>query len=274
MPKVAVLISGEYRKLDITRKTMTFLDDPEVDVYVSTWDKTTYVSPRINLYVEENITSERILKDLSRPATIRIDSHKIYDNKKYNSKMIYKWKSGIQLIESSGIKYDNIFVLRPDLFFNNHFPIILSNIVQYTDNIGFAWATANNIKKLPDLIFTSSANNIRTLIRSISIDKWITDKEDDWHTWWYNHVNEIFPNMQNAPELGHMIFCRYWMTPENTYINALDMHHDWRDLRILYECDMYGDKFHSNGIWPDEIVDSARRKWTEGYYNKYKVENK
>ncbi len=272
MKKIAVLISGEYRKFDITRKTMTFLDDPNVDIYVSTWDKTVYSNPRINLYVEEDITTDRILKDLYLPATIRIDKYNLLDSKKYNSKMIYKWKTGIQLIRDSGIKYDNILILRPDLFFNTYFSFNLSSIEPYTTDIGFAWATANDIRKLPDLLFTSSSYNIETLINSTSVHKWDSGSENDWHTWWYNHVIELFPNLQNAPELGHMTFCRYWVTPDHTFLNALEMHHDWRDLRILHECDLYGDKFHSNGIWPDEIVSDAKRKWDEGYYDKYKVE--
>lgn len=271
MPKIAILISGEYRKFDITRKTMNFLDDIDVDVYISTWDKTIYSSPKIGLYVEEDITFDRIIKDINRPAIIRIDDHNLFNNYRYNSKMIYKWKTGLQLIKSSKIAYDNVLVLRPDLFFNNHFPVSLSMLEQYTDNIGFAWATANDVRKMPDLLFTSSLKNIETLINSISIEKWNTDKEHDWHIWWYNHVIELFPNIKNAPELGYMIFCRYWADENSKIADVHNMHHDWRDLRILHECDIYGDKFHSKGIWPDEIVNEAKRKWAEGYYNKYKV---
>lgn len=53
--KIVVLISGEYRKFDMCRPTMKFLDDPRVDVYISVWDTTRYVLPLINLDATESV---------------------------------------------------------------------------------------------------------------------------------------------------------------------------------------------------------------------------
>ena len=123
MSRIAVLISGEYRKFDVTRPTMTFLNEENVDVYISTWDKTIFSNKRINLNVAEDVTEERIIKDLGRPATIKIDSHRLIEvDPKYNSKMIDRWLTGFNLIKSSNIKYDYVIVMRPDLIFDKNAP--------------------------------------------------------------------------------------------------------------------------------------------------------
>src|SRR4051812_24506607 len=101
MARTAVLISGEWRKFDITRKTMSFLDNSDVDVYISTWDRTIFSSKKINLHHEVEVSEEAIRKDLGRPATIRIDDHKSFDEiekQKYNCKMINRWLAGFELI--------------------------------------------------------------------------------------------------------------------------------------------------------------------------------
>ncbi len=71
--KIAVLISGEYRTFPVCRKTMTFLDDPNVDVYVSTWDKSIIRNTRLKIHKEDDITADQIRNDLGRSATILVE---------------------------------------------------------------------------------------------------------------------------------------------------------------------------------------------------------
>jgi hypothetical protein len=267
--KIAVLISGEYRKFDITRKTMTFLDNPNVDVYISTWDKTIYSSPKINLTVEELVTEERVLKDMGRPATVKIDTTTLINEEKYNSKMINRWLAGWKLIQDSGIKYDYVMITRPDLYFHPVRYFDINNIEQYKDNIGFVWATSMHLGKLPDVLFLSCFSSMDMLMKSLTVDLWADSSETDWHIWWYEHVHKLFPKILNAEEYSYITFCRYWVNETHTFIDAVNIHHDWRDLRILNECDMWGDDF-AIGIWPDEVLISAKEKWNNGYFDKYK----
>lgn len=265
--KIAVLISGEYRKFDITRKTMSFLDDPDVDVYVSTWDKTTYSSPKINLHIEEIVTKDRILSDLGRIATIKLDNHDLIVEKKYNSKMINRWLAGWKLIQDSGIKYDRVLVIRPDLFFEIG---LLANLVEIdvTNSIAFSWATALHLEKLPEVLFVSTYENIQKLFNALSIDKWVNDSITDWHIWWYKFVYGISPNII-CLDIFYLAFCRLWVEQHHTIVDAMRIHHDWRDLRLLYECDMWGDEFAITA-WPPHILIEAREKWNRGYFDKYK----
>jgi hypothetical protein len=271
MTKIAVLISGEYRKLDVCRKTMHFLNNPNVDIYISTWDKTTYSSPRINLCTEKIITPDIIRTDLNKDAIIEVESSTLTIEEKYNSKMIHRWLQGFKLIQQSGKSYDYVVVMRPDLFFNQCIGMF-DSIEKYKDKIGFAWATSLHLGKLPDLLFVSSYKGVEKIFNSLSVNKWNRDKEPDWHIWWYNFVHNLFPDILNTDEMNYFTFCRYWVNNDNTFLDALNIHHDWRDLRLLHECDMWGEDF-AKTAWPDEILINAKKKWNSGYFDKYKSNN-
>jgi hypothetical protein len=271
MPKIAVLIAGEYRKLDVTRNTMPFLDDSNVDVYVSTWDKTVYQNKRIKFHVAETITEERINNDLRLNVTVLIDDHNLIKNKKYNSKMINRWQAGLNLIEKSNVDYDYIIVTRSDLFYE--IPFDLSDIEKYKDSIGCSWSTSMHLGKLADILFVSSYENIRTLISSLSIDDWNKSKKHDWHIWWYNHVNEKF-NILDTPDYGRCIFCRYWVNKTHTFTDVVNIQEDWRDMTLLTQMDLLGETFFKeNNIWPDRVIIEAKEKWSSGYFNKYMYES-
>jgi hypothetical protein len=267
--KIAVLISGEYRKLDVCSDTMTFLRNHDVDVYVSTWDKTIYSNKKINLYVEEEVTEGRIRQDLNRQAAIRIDPHNSFVEEKYNSKMINRWLAGFELIKNSNIKYDYVVITRPDLFFNKGVDTNFNSLSEYDNTIGFAWATSLHLEKLPDLFYVSTYANIEKLFSSLKIEDWATAKGHDWHIWWYFFVYGLFPDVKSAPEFGHFTFCRLWGQTNHTFLEMLDIHHDWRDLRLLQSCDMWGEEF-AKTAWPDHILIEAKEKWARGYFERYK----
>lgn len=268
MKKIAVLISGEYRKFDITRKTMAFLDNPDIDVYFSTWDKTIYSSPKINLHEEQLITEDRILKDLGRQATVRIDKHDSFVEKKYNSKMINRWRTGFSLIEQSGINYDYVAIIRPDIFFTKVPTPEFINLERYENSIGFSWATSLDKELLPDVLFISTFNNIKKLMMSLSSMIWVVDAENDWHKWWYKFVRNHF-EILHISELSYLTFCRLWAKDTDSFQEIMDVQHDWRDLRLLHESEMWG-RDNILKVWPQEIVETAEEKWNNNYFDKYR----
>jgi hypothetical protein len=267
MKRIAILLSGEYRKFDVTRKTMPFLDSPGIDIYFSTWDKTEYLSPKINFSRTEHVSAEKIITDLGRAATIRIDFHESFKEVKYNSKMINRWKAGFELIISSGIEYDYIIIMRPDIFFTPIPTPELINLERFNNSIGFAWATSLDKNLLPDVLFMSSTENMAILMNALSVDVWANDNETNWHLWWYKYVNDILP-IQHIGELSYLTFCRYWAKPTDNFMEILDTQHDWRDLRLLHEIDLWG-KEPMLRVWPSEVVEAAQQKWINGYFNKY-----
>lgn len=269
MPKIAILITGEYRTFDICRKSLLFLNDPNVDVYVSTWNKTTYLNPKINLRKTEDVSLERIHRTLNRSAVIKIeDADSFPKEKKYNSRMIHRWKQGIALIENSGVSYDYIVVTRPDILFNNTFPCNLNKIEKYKDSIGFAWSKSLHLKKATDVLFMTSAKRMYTLFNNLTIEKWVNDTENNWHIWWYYYITEHLGTILDTEELNHFVFCRMWANTNHTYSEIVDIQHDWRDLILLGQIDLYG-KENMKDIWTGEIMQNAETRWKNKEFEKY-----
>lgn len=264
--KIAILISGEYRTFPICRKTMTFLDDPRTDIYVSTWNQSNYINRLINLNITESVSHDNIKSDLGKSATIEIEDPAVITVTKYNTQMIHRWKRGIKLIKDSEIEYDYILVTRPDLIFNNAIPAELPDLEKYKDAVGFSWAIDLSTKKLADVLFLGSSKSIIELIDNINIDEWCNGSEHNWHIWWYNYVTNR-TTIRNAPELSDLIFCRYWCNTTN-FSEAVDIHDAWRDSVLLWQLIKFGRPFVSKN-WTNDIIDNAIKNRKLGLYNKY-----
>jgi len=266
--KIAVLLSGEYRTFRHCRKTMSFLDDPRVDIYVSIWNTSTYKSPAINLDVTEWVDRSQVIRHLGKSAVdILIDSQNIIKEVKYNTKMIYRWKAGIEMIKKSGIHYDYIIILRPDLFFRHG--INLDHVKNYSDSLGVAWAIPTSLenKKLGDVLFLSSYHIMVGLFNQLKVESWTQDREYDWHKWWYNFCEKKVPLIKEAREFDHCTFYRYITRDSSSFDSVFRSHQDWRDLHIIYQLNEHGRDF-LKGIWPEDIIKSAEDKWNSGYFRK------
>ena len=253
--KIAILISGEYRTFSVCRKTMAFLDDPCVDIYFSTWNTNVYSVPAINFYRKEYITESRILTDLGKSAVIEIEDENSIDIKKYNTKMIHRWIKGFELIKNSGIEYDYVLIVRPDIFFNNASKF-LDTIESYSETVGVAWS---------DLLLVSSYEKIKEIFNDLTIDSWVNSKEHNWHIWWDNFIAKY--SSVDTPVLNRVTFCRVWANDNHTFEDLVDIQNDWRDLILIHEHRVLGWT-----SWPKEIIDNAERKWDKGLFNKYKLQ--
>jgi hypothetical protein len=264
--KIAVLISGEYRKFDICRRRMSFLDFDFVDVYVSTWAETTYICEKLNIRETIPVTEEEIRLVLNRSATVSVDSPK-YTSGKYNSPMIDRWINGYNLIKNSNVDYDYIIVSRPDLFFHA-MPNNLKWISNYEDSVGFAWAASSKFSKLSDVVIVSSFKKMSEIFESLSVDMWRNDHlEYDWHIWWHKFVTEKC-QIKDLDELNNCTFCRYWVNADATSDDVVRVSHDWRDLKVLHQCDTWPEH-KVKDTWSENIVMTAKAKWESGYFEKY-----
>lgn len=120
--RIAVLVFGEYRELDIAIKSWKFLNEYDCDVYVSTWDKSIQIRNDLNINIIEDVTLDRILNQLPN-ATVSIKNQDDVGFLNGNTqKMFYHWKESFRLMKESNKHYDSIMLLRPDLHFelNDH----------------------------------------------------------------------------------------------------------------------------------------------------------
>lgn len=263
--KIAVLISGEYRAFDICRPTMTFLNDPEIDVYISTWDKTNYKIPKLNYSHSEDITYNRIRNDLGRDAIIRIESATLVTDisDKCGATMMHRWKQGFELIQNSNIDYDYIIITRFDLFFDVNWNTKLYDLNRYTNTLGSAWTS---IGKLNDVFLISSYQKMKQLIADLSIDEWVQSNEFDWHTWWYRYASRKFDSIIDYTDMNFTL-CRYFVEKGMSFQTISDLEVDWQQLKVLALLDNFPDVAPP---WPLEIMQQSKDKWNAGYFNKYK----
>lgn len=119
--KIAVLVGGEYRYLDIAIKSWKPIIDYGCDFYVSTWDtskpKDKYGILQDNISITKNMITDLIptavvsmLSDLEREALHTISLHNTV-------KQLYHWKNLIKIMNNKF--YDILIVTRTDIFLNN-----------------------------------------------------------------------------------------------------------------------------------------------------------
>jgi hypothetical protein len=113
--KIAVLIYGMYREFDIAISSWDFLKKLDCDVYFSTWSTSKQRNKKLDIIVDEEVTEKRIL-DHVKNARISI-SDDIFSELTNPEKMIFHWKSGLEMIKKHNIKYDYLMLTRPDNYF-------------------------------------------------------------------------------------------------------------------------------------------------------------
>lgn len=211
--KIAILITGEYRTFDHARKSMKFLDQPNIDVYFSTWNETTTVDQFNRQFdkitVNRSITTAIIRDTLGIPATIGI--YKPEENRVIGSApVIESWRLGFNLIKNSNKKYDYVLVLRPDLYFSHglfNFDT-LSNI-DYSKYFAVTTLPCVEIQPLglDDHCFFTTYENMSKILSIESLTEFARDSEkNEWHSSWYRHITEKFGlQIIHSPIMGNQL---------------------------------------------------------------------
>jgi hypothetical protein len=125
--KTAVLIWGEFREFENAHKSWNFLNKIDYDIYFSTWETTRETNDLLNIDLCENVTSDRILKYFPN-ATINIETP-FWSSPP--SKVVHHWRKLFNMAYISGINYDNIILIRPDIVLDElheSFELIFNNL--------------------------------------------------------------------------------------------------------------------------------------------------
>lgn len=221
--KIAIIISGEYRTFPLCRKTMQFIDDLANDIFVSVWDKSIQQNTQLGVNITEEITVEKIKKDINRDiVSIEIENIDAVMNKigTHNRQcwMCYRWVKGLELVKKTNIIYDYICILRPDLFFNtsvNRQPLIKAAL-NWNKNIFYcnsSPAAAPEEVNLNDFIFLASPDILFNLITEDIGNEYIKilGRElggTNWHNWWFNKVKSMCDIERIPAELNTSILGR------------------------------------------------------------------
>jgi hypothetical protein len=125
--KTAVLIWGEFREFENAHKSWNFLNLLDYDVYFSTWETSHEINEKLNIDLFENITKDKILKYFPT-AVINIEPQFF---SKPPAKVVHHWRKLFNMAYMSGINYDNVILIRPDIVLDElheSFELIINNL--------------------------------------------------------------------------------------------------------------------------------------------------
>lgn len=240
-PKVAVLIVGEYRTFPNCRKTMLFLNQPEldIDVYVSTWDQTNTLNPEVSTLtptapIYQPVTKEQIEKDIGIPITCAI--HKREEISAILP-IIRGWLLGFDLLRKSSKQYDYVLLLRPDTFFenvNDKFNSYLTpnHFKKYKTRIGVRPTPDldGGTGALPDNLFFSTYDNLDKFFTKL-FDYWElngTTHRRMWHEMLYTYVTEELKlSFMPPPITAQYVIARYPINENTTFNEAEQLWRKW-----------------------------------------------
>lgn len=165
--KIAVLVYGMYREFDIAFKSWDFIDKFNCDVYISTWSKSKQINNRLGIFIDETVDEQRILNKI--PNAIISIKDDTFQNLTNHEKIIFHWKTALQLIVNSNIYYDFLIITRPDNYINFNVTLDELKKLSNTDKIyGLEpIRTVNDSLFLQDIFFIGNFLLIKKLIDNL-----------------------------------------------------------------------------------------------------------
>lgn len=193
--RLALLISGEFREFETAIKSWNFLRyNP--DCYFSTWDTTSEINRNLNIHINEPVTKERIHNYLPNCNIIVEEENELLT---YNyEKMVYKWKSVINMMIESNKEYDAVILIRPDLFLNindDRMDYFLQNI---EDDILYTLNPANTklTTFMQDLFFCGKPKEIQKMLSLPSEE--LKQEHLNIHWWLAVKLKDLYTDVKNA----------------------------------------------------------------------------
>jgi len=214
--RIALLVSGEYREFPVAHKLWAFLTWPNVDVYFATWDKTLHINQNRNTPpILKNVTEQDILQYIT-PTSYKIieyTSCQFNTDKMYScGAMIFLWKTVIQMLEDSGVNYDVVVMVRPDLglqFDEKILSDFFQTKLQKSDDILYAinslplgqMQLLSETENLSDLMYVGGQNTIIKL-KNIPLEEFYSLQPPniiDTHKFLAKHCGILYKWIHNLP---------------------------------------------------------------------------
>jgi len=229
--KIAILVGGMYREFDVAHKSWSFLNHQDSDFFISTWNKTFEINEKLNTHIQEDVDESRIKTHLPN-ANIKISEDTT--NFTYIYKLIYHWKTLVNMVKKSGNKYDIAILTRPDFCIKENI-----NLNEFIDNInnGNVYSTTN-VEVFPrfpyiyvnDCFFISKYENIERMINFLDMKS----EFDDIHIYLSKYFidNRIYVE-SISPKLIEYYVCRsiHRKTQNLDFYENKKIGIDWWDIK-------------------------------------------
>jgi len=278
--KIAVIISGEYRTFTMCRTTMAFLDDLDNDIYVSTWDVSEMKSPLLQIDITEQITTDKINKDLNRSAAIEIESLSEFKDKVNTiiniRKMAHRWERGLKLVKESGVQYDFILIVRPDMFFDNNIFRRRLNEAATEWNKEVVYCDygpgVGGVINLNDFIILSTPEILYDIIdETLGVD-YVRDCDAvgglNWHDWWYKRITNKGYHIERIPrDVSCYTLGRPIPTTVYNWQMALKYFDMWFNSQVVQHINHQGMEVAQKN-WDQHLINTALREVNSRVYKK------
>ena len=246
--RIAVLIAGEYREFAAAHKLWTFLNWENVDCYFSTWNTSKFLPKEGGSFVE-HITENDIYKFIN-PVAINISDldDPSYKKINYQGYLIDRWKSAISLMNNSGIHYDKVILLRPDLALDYNedvFHNFIINISNDAHDILYAitgghlnqpWPL-DKVRRMSDMIYLGTQQSISRLL-NIPMDIFDTTEIIDTHIYLADQFLMLYNEVRNMPIQWCIVRSNCRSLTDIDFQSARLKSKEWWELRMKVFTDM------------------------------------
>jgi hypothetical protein len=227
-------------------------DEHKVDVYFSTWSESHHVHPLDSTLAHHvvDITSEKIFDvlhdyDVKGVVVEEFDSE-YWATMQYNCPMVHRWKEGMKLIKDSGIDYDFVIIIRPDLYFRSNTKIDWDTLQKHA--LYSLWWRGD---RLADLILIADPTTMGKVL--ITVNEWNVLEDADWHSGWTRYIwAKDHTDIRNIDVSAVML--RPMINFVNSFSDALINFNKWRDMTIEHQRQTMGLEMIRKH-WGKELVD-------------------
>lgn len=242
MTNRAVVIAGDFRTWEHSIHSAHELLYG-ADVYVSIWSKSVYwhqVKPRI-LYEHEEIHIDRVYALLAQYNVkgVILEDHdlKHWQKRGYNANYLHRLRTGVDMLRKSGVKYESVLFMRPDLFFDGPGMSAFSLRASLVEPGEFVTMLSSHVrvhehKTLNDFIFAVAPEDIDKAIPTVEAFQHF--KNMDWHTflcWWVVEKNKLKVINVEHPRI---VVLRPPSREGMSFEDALKNSETWDDIYVLH----------------------------------------
>jgi len=220
--KIALLIAGELREFEIAKNFWTFLNIPNIDIYVSTWSTSVKSDPIKNEKITEIIERDTLEKSLNFKKIIIEDLPTAAANTadaSSGSLYLYKIRGLIETLVAENIDYDIVILIRPDLIFTVFPPYDLVNhILDKVKHDNIIHTITNNwkiadTKLTTDVLFIGTLNTFKKFLTFIP-----NHMLDYIHNTEYIDIHDFFGKsyLNNAIEVDNLPIYKWTIVRPNS----------------------------------------------------------
>lgn len=246
--KHAVVIAGDFRTFAYARLSAASLIHG-ADVYMSTWSESKFmhsVSRKVFDMGRFNADDARTwFQNFTDRVNIDVEPYDAAYWRRfgYNSNYLHRMRRAIDAIKTSGIEYDSVLFMRPDLMFNEAYAQQLRERIRDVQP-GQMLTFLSNLESrtLNDMLFALHGSDIDKVIPTVAAFQ--THKHADWHSFLYQHVTSAGIHIKNVDDAEYFLVLRPPIESASVLeFGAARRNQDaWNDIYVLHSINVDGIK--------------------------------